>query len=240
MARIAARLHAVRRKGSMIPAEARGAWRDIEARLRPYVARRVASPADVDDIVQEIFVRSAPRDSATCATASASAGGSTASPSTRSRTSRVARPAPIATRGGRRRSGGPRRRGRRGHRAPGGSRRVRRALRRSPAVAVPRSHHADGARRPHAEGGRRDARHLALGDEVSRPARSREDSRDVRRVLRDLGRLPRPRRRVRGARPGGRPGGLSRGGGVVDRKTGPNRLALLWFLEGLTTARAGS
>jgi RNA polymerase sigma-70 factor (ECF subfamily) len=41
----------------MIPAEARGAWREVEARLRPYVARRVASPADVDDVVQETFVR---------------------------------------------------------------------------------------------------------------------------------------------------------------------------------------
>jgi RNA polymerase sigma-70 factor, ECF subfamily len=41
----------------MIPVEARGAWHEIEARLRPYVARRVASTADVDDIVQEIFVR---------------------------------------------------------------------------------------------------------------------------------------------------------------------------------------
>ena len=41
----------------MIPAEARGAWRDIEARLRPYVARRVASAAEVDDIVQDILVR---------------------------------------------------------------------------------------------------------------------------------------------------------------------------------------
>ena len=41
----------------MIPAEARGAWRDIEARLRPYVARRIASAAEVDDIVQEILVR---------------------------------------------------------------------------------------------------------------------------------------------------------------------------------------
>lgn len=41
----------------MIPSEARGAWRDIEARLRPYVARRVASAAEVDDIVQEILVR---------------------------------------------------------------------------------------------------------------------------------------------------------------------------------------
>lgn len=41
----------------MIPAEARGAWRDIEARLRPYVSRRVASAGEVDDIVQEILVR---------------------------------------------------------------------------------------------------------------------------------------------------------------------------------------
>lgn len=41
----------------MIPAEARGAWHDIEARLRPYVARRVASSSDVDDILQEIFLR---------------------------------------------------------------------------------------------------------------------------------------------------------------------------------------
>ncbi len=41
----------------MIPADARGAWRDIQARLRPYVARRVPSPAEVDDIVQEILVK---------------------------------------------------------------------------------------------------------------------------------------------------------------------------------------
>lgn len=41
----------------MIPAEARGAWREVEARLRPYVARRVASAADVDDVLQETFVR---------------------------------------------------------------------------------------------------------------------------------------------------------------------------------------
>jgi RNA polymerase sigma-70 factor, ECF subfamily len=41
----------------MIPAEARGVWREVEARLRPYIARRVASPADVDDVVQETFFR---------------------------------------------------------------------------------------------------------------------------------------------------------------------------------------
>jgi len=41
----------------MIASEARGAWQDIERRLRPYVARRVASVGDVDDVLQEIFVR---------------------------------------------------------------------------------------------------------------------------------------------------------------------------------------
>ena len=41
----------------MIPAEARSAWSELETRLRPYVSRRVASPSDVDDVLQEIFVR---------------------------------------------------------------------------------------------------------------------------------------------------------------------------------------
>lgn len=41
----------------MIAPEARGAWSEIEARLRPYVARRVASRADVDDVIQEILIR---------------------------------------------------------------------------------------------------------------------------------------------------------------------------------------
>ncbi len=41
----------------MITSEARGAWNEIEQRLRPYVSRRVASAADVDDVLQEIFVR---------------------------------------------------------------------------------------------------------------------------------------------------------------------------------------
>jgi RNA polymerase sigma-70 factor, ECF subfamily len=41
----------------VIAPEARGDWRELEARLRPYVARRVRSSADVDDIVQEVFVR---------------------------------------------------------------------------------------------------------------------------------------------------------------------------------------
>jgi RNA polymerase sigma-70 factor, ECF subfamily len=41
----------------VIAPEARGAWRELEARLRPYVARRVASPSDVDDVLQEVFVR---------------------------------------------------------------------------------------------------------------------------------------------------------------------------------------
>lgn len=41
----------------MIEPEARGAWKELERHLRPYVARRVASPADVDDLLQDIFVR---------------------------------------------------------------------------------------------------------------------------------------------------------------------------------------
>jgi RNA polymerase sigma-70 factor (ECF subfamily) len=41
----------------MIDAAARGAWRDLEAKLRPFVARRVRSAADVDDIVQDVFLR---------------------------------------------------------------------------------------------------------------------------------------------------------------------------------------
>jgi RNA polymerase sigma-70 factor (ECF subfamily) len=42
---------------AMIGPEARGAWKELEQSLRPYVARRVASPADVDDTLQDVFVR---------------------------------------------------------------------------------------------------------------------------------------------------------------------------------------
>lgn len=41
----------------MIPTTARTAHQELEARLRPFVARRVPSSADVDDIVQEVFLR---------------------------------------------------------------------------------------------------------------------------------------------------------------------------------------
>ena len=41
----------------MIRSEARGAWKELEQRLRPFVARRVASSVDIDDLVQEILVR---------------------------------------------------------------------------------------------------------------------------------------------------------------------------------------
>lgn len=41
----------------MIGADARGAWKELEQRLRPYLARRVASRADIDDLLQDIFVR---------------------------------------------------------------------------------------------------------------------------------------------------------------------------------------
>jgi RNA polymerase sigma-70 factor, ECF subfamily len=41
----------------VIDAEMRGAHRELEARLRPFVARRVSSAADADDIIQEVFLR---------------------------------------------------------------------------------------------------------------------------------------------------------------------------------------
>jgi RNA polymerase sigma-70 factor (ECF subfamily) len=41
----------------MIGIEARGAWKELERHLRPYLARRVASPSDIDDLLQDIFVR---------------------------------------------------------------------------------------------------------------------------------------------------------------------------------------
>lgn len=41
----------------MIGTEARGAWTELERHLRPYLARRVASAADIDDLLQDIFVR---------------------------------------------------------------------------------------------------------------------------------------------------------------------------------------
>jgi RNA polymerase sigma-70 factor (ECF subfamily) len=41
----------------MIEAAARGAWRELEAKLRPFIARRLRRPEDVDDIVQDVFLR---------------------------------------------------------------------------------------------------------------------------------------------------------------------------------------
>lgn len=41
----------------MIDAATRGAWRDLEAKLRPFISRRIHVAADVDDIVQEVFLR---------------------------------------------------------------------------------------------------------------------------------------------------------------------------------------
>jgi RNA polymerase sigma-70 factor (ECF subfamily) len=41
----------------MIDAAARDNWTDLRAQLRPFVARRVHAPADVDDVLQDIFLR---------------------------------------------------------------------------------------------------------------------------------------------------------------------------------------
>lgn len=41
----------------MIDADTRCVHRELEARLRPFVARRVSDPSAVDDVVQDIFLR---------------------------------------------------------------------------------------------------------------------------------------------------------------------------------------
>ncbi len=41
----------------MIEPGARGAWRDLEGKLRTFVGRRVPNDVDVDDVIQEVFVR---------------------------------------------------------------------------------------------------------------------------------------------------------------------------------------
>jgi RNA polymerase sigma-70 factor, ECF subfamily len=41
----------------MITSDLRCAHRKLEARLRPFVARRVSDPSSVDDVVQDVFLR---------------------------------------------------------------------------------------------------------------------------------------------------------------------------------------
>jgi RNA polymerase sigma-70 factor (ECF subfamily) len=41
----------------VIQPNARGAWRELEEQLRPFVARRLSESADVDDVLQEIYLR---------------------------------------------------------------------------------------------------------------------------------------------------------------------------------------
>src|SRR5688500_10028379 len=41
----------------MIEAATRDAWKELEQRLRPFIARRVASSADVSDVLQDVFLR---------------------------------------------------------------------------------------------------------------------------------------------------------------------------------------
>jgi RNA polymerase sigma-70 factor (ECF subfamily) len=45
------------RSRRMIDADMRCAYRDLEARLRPFVARRVSVPSEVDDVLQDVFLR---------------------------------------------------------------------------------------------------------------------------------------------------------------------------------------
>lgn len=41
----------------MIEQDMRCAYPDLEARLRPFVARRVSGPSEVDDVLQDVFLR---------------------------------------------------------------------------------------------------------------------------------------------------------------------------------------
>ena len=41
----------------MIQPDARTAWHTLESKLRPFVARRVPSAADADDVLQDLFLR---------------------------------------------------------------------------------------------------------------------------------------------------------------------------------------
>jgi RNA polymerase sigma-70 factor (ECF subfamily) len=42
---------------AVITAAAQGAWPELQARLRPFVARRLRTEADVEDVVQDVFLR---------------------------------------------------------------------------------------------------------------------------------------------------------------------------------------
>ena len=41
----------------MIQPSARGVWQEIERHLRPFVARRLADPNDVSDVLQDVYLR---------------------------------------------------------------------------------------------------------------------------------------------------------------------------------------
>jgi RNA polymerase sigma-70 factor (ECF subfamily) len=41
----------------MIAAHAQGAWQILSQQLRPFIARRVSAAADVDDVLQDVFLR---------------------------------------------------------------------------------------------------------------------------------------------------------------------------------------
>jgi RNA polymerase sigma-70 factor (ECF subfamily) len=45
------------RSRHVIDSDMRCAYRDLEARLRPFVARRVSGPSEVDDVLQDVFLR---------------------------------------------------------------------------------------------------------------------------------------------------------------------------------------
>ena len=198
----------------MIAPEARGAWNEIEARLRSYVTRRVASD-DVDDVLQEIFVKI--NGGITHLRDGERFGGWVY---------RIAKH--VIADFGRARQRDPLAKSVEPPEEPNVAEELDDAQGLQAdlsecvalfvarlAVAVPGGHHSHRARRPDPEGCGRHAGHLAVRDEVTGTARSRKDSRHVRAVLPDLGRLPRSGRGVQSTRARGNTRGLPRSGGFM-------------------------
>lgn len=174
----------------MIDAAARGAWSELDSKLRPFIARRVRSEVDVDDVVQEVFLRM-----------QRGLGGLRDEERFGPWVYRVARSAI-----------GDHQRAAAKHRVvedgcdressvevDEDDRAGEQALASVVAlfVALPRGAHADRARRDDAEAGCRDARHLALRDEVSCAARPRAPLQVPRGLLHHRPRRARAHRRLR-------------------------------------------
>ena len=175
----------------MIRPNARGAWQELEGQLRPFVARRLSDAADVDDVLQDIYLRIQAgvgelRDSErfgpwvyrVARSALADHGRSRARhplPLTEPTDESASAPAtdiPEDSDGG----------------AEQGAREEPRRVRRGAAVALSRGGHPHRAPGHEPEGRRRDARDLVVRDEVSGPTRATADPGDASGLLRNCAR----------------------------------------------------